>query len=357
MKIMVAMSGGIDSSVAALMLKNSGQEIVGGTLILRENETAEGKHCGTDRDVADAKAVCDRLGIEYHTFDARKEFSEKVIDRFVGIYKSGETPNPCVLCNNFVKFPEMIKNAEALGCTHIATGHYAKVEYDEKSGRYLLLRAGFSAKDQTYVLYGLTQDILSRLILPLGSIADKEAARNKAVEAGFSNADRPDSQDICFIPDGDHAAFIERYTGETEIQCDFVTPEGKRVKAEWGISRYTVGQRKGLGIALGRPIYVIDKSAESNTVTLGDEKELFGTTAIIRNCNFIPFESLTEPLRVTAKTRYSQKELKATITPLENGEVELKFDTPQRAMTAGQSAVFYQGDMVVGGGIIDRVIN
>ena len=352
MKIMVAMSGGVDSSVAALLLKKSGAEIMGGTLILRKNDIAEGKHCGTDKDIADAKAVCQKLGIPFYTFDYTDEFDKEVIAKFVDTYKNGETPNPCVFCNNAVKFPAMLYEAQKLGCTHIATGHYAKVKFDQKSGRYLLIRPLDAAKDQTYVLYGLTQEILSHLILPLGDVTDKSEARAAALGAGLVNADRPDSQDICFIPSGDHADFIEKYSGEKEPSCTFVTPEGKEVTASGGISSYTVGQRKGLGIALGRPVYVVSKSAETGRVYLGDEKDLLSTAVLVGECNFIPFENLDKPMRVTAKTRYSQKEAKATITPLEDKKVLLEFDTPQRAMTAGQAAVFYDGEIVVGGGKI-----
>ena len=352
MKLMVAMSGGDDSSVAALLLKNSGADIMGGTLILRKNDVTEGKHCGTDKDIADALAVCEKLGIEFHTFDYTEQFDKEVIAKFVDTYKKGETPNPCVFCNNAVKFPAMLYEAQKLGCTHIATGHYAKVKFDEQSGRYLLLRSLDTAKDQTYVLYGLTQEVLSHLLLPLGEIADKGEARAAAESAGLVNASRPDSQDICFIPSGDHADFIEKYTGEKEMPCTFITPDGKELAASGGISTYTVGQRKGLGIALGRPVYVTGKSASTGKVYLGDEKDLFSTSVMVDECNFIPFETLDKPMRVTAKTRYSQKESAATITPLENGRVLLEFDDPQRAMTAGQAAVFYDGEMVVGGGKI-----
>ena len=350
---MVAMSGGVDSSAVALKLKNEGHYVAGGTLILHDkNIKGNEKSCGSEKDVRDAKAVAEKLEIEHYMFDYRNDFNKNVMERFVSVYQSGATPNPCIFCNRYVKFPKMIEEAEKLGFDYIATGHYARVKYDEKSGRYLLLRAVDRNKDQTYVLYNFTQYELAHILFPLGDEADKESVRKMAEEGGLVNARKRDSQDICFVPDGDYAAFITRFTGNEQDGGSFVTMSGEFIAKSKPISSYTIGQRKGLGVALGKPQFVIKKSVEENKVYLGDEEHLFTTEAVVTDLNFISIEKLTEPIEVTAKTRYSQKEAKAVISPLENGDVELKFTEPQRAITSGQSAVFYDGDIVVGGGII-----
>lgn len=340
-KVLVGMSGGVDSSAAALILKEQGFEVTGVTL----------KLCGEDkpRDIADAKAVCEKLNIEHITADLKSDFHRFVITDFMEQYKKGLTPNPCLVCNKYIKFGRMLDMAIEMGMDKIATGHYAKVE--ERNGRFLLLRAADSGKDQSYVLYSLTQHQLSHLVLPLGDLTKPEI-RQKADSAGLISADRPDSQDICFVPDGDYAAFIERTDGFISEKGDYVNLSGEYLGEHQGVIHYTIGQRKGLGIALGKPQFVIDKSADTNQVILGDEEHLFKREVTVRDVNFIPFDKLESELRVTAKLRYRHKEQPATIKPLSDGGVQIIFDEPQRAPTPGQAAVFYDGDIVLGGGII-----
>ena len=346
-KILVAMSGGVDSSAAALMLSGDGNEIAGATLVLRRG----GDGCGDEADAAEAKRVCDSLGISHFTVDCTEEFDSRVMAEFARVYRSGATPNPCILCNSRVKFPAMISEAEKLGFDLVATGHYAKVMRDENSGRYLLLRSENREKDQSYVLYGLTQRELSHLVFPLGSALSKTEVRRLAETAGLENADRPDSQDICFIPDGDYASFIDRFTGIKEAPATFVLPDGRRAAAKKGISGYTVGQRKGLGVAFGVPKYVVGKNVVCNEVYLDDESGLFSTRVRLADMNYIPFETLEAPIRVTAKVRYSARETAATLTPTECGAM-LEFDEPVRAAAPGQAAVCYDGDTVIGGGTV-----
>lgn len=340
-KVLVGMSGGVDSSAAALILRNDGFRVSGVTL----------KLCSEDKpkDLADAKAVCEKLGIEHITLDLKKEFNDYVISDFISQYKKGCTPNPCLVCNKYIKFGKMLDKAIELGYDKIATGHYARVE--EKNGRFILLRAADKSKDQSYVLYSLTQHQLSHLVLPLGELT-KPQIRQMAEEAELISADRPDSQDICFVPDGDYAAFIEKTDGFKSEKGDYVDLDGNVLGEHQGIIHYTIGQRKGLGIALGKPQFVIEKTAETGRVVLGDEEHLFKKTVTVADVNFIPFDALTEEMRVTAKLRYRHIEQPATIKPLAEGKVEIIFDEPQRAPSTGQAAVFYDGDTVVGGGII-----
>ncbi len=352
--VMVAMSGGVDSSAAALLLLQQGYRISGGTMTLFSKDDIlcdDARTCGASDSVNDAKAVCDKLGIDHYVFDFAPEFRHHVIDRFADCYMRGETPNPCIDCNRSIKFRCFADRAASLGYGHIATGHYARVEYDSGSGRFLLKKAADCSKDQTYMLYSLTQETLSRTLLPLGSL-HKSEIRELAAAHGFVNADKPDSQDICFVPSGDYAAFLEQALGLSLPQGEFVRDDGRVVGIHKGLHHYTVGQRKGLGIAAEKPLYVLKKDIVTNRVILGDNSSLFTDSLIAADCNWIACDTPTASLRVTAKTRYSQSEAPATVTPLDNGRVHVRFDTHQRAITAGQAVVFYDGDTVVGGGTI-----
>lgn len=347
------MSGGVDSSVAAKLLQDNGYNVTGVTLKLFAGEDIveeETRTCCSLSDVEDARSVAYKLGFEHYVFNFKEAFRECVMKPFSESYLRGETPNPCIECNRHIKFDKMLKRAEELGFDYIATGHYAEVHRDEETGRYLLIRPTDRSKDQTYVLYSLTQHQLAHTLFPLGNL-DKTTVREIAEDAGLINSRKPDSQDICFVPDGDYAGFIEKSTGVQPVQGDFIGTDGKILGKHQGIINYTIGQRKGLGVAFGKPVFVISKNAENNTVTLGSENELFSAEVNAKDVNLISVEKLTEPMRVTAKTRYSQKEQPATIYPTEDG-VKVIFDEPQRAAAKGQAVVFYDGDIVVGGGTI-----
>lgn len=345
-KVLVGMSGGVDSSVCATLLKKQGFSVGGVTLNLVE---------GFDESsVADAKAVCDKLDIPHFTVNLQEEFKNKVITDFNDEYIKGNTPNPCIVCNKYIKFGEMLKIAKDNGYSKIATGHYAQIKRDE-NGRYLLCKAGDVTKDQTYVLYCLSQEQLASVEFPLGKLS-KAQVREIAENENLINAKRKDSQDICFVPDGDYASFIEKTAEYFSKTGDYVNREGEKIGEHKGVIHYTIGQRKGLGIALGKPAFVISKDAQTNKVVLGDEEFLFYKKVLVTNVNFIPFDKLENEMRVSAKLRYSQKEQPAIIKPLENGDVLIEFDTPQRAPSSGQAAVFYDGDIVVGGGKIVKGI-
>lgn len=336
------MSGGVDSSVAAEILMRKGYEVSGVTLSLCD--------CENERNISDALAVCKKLGINHYSFDLQNEFTDFVINNFVNEYISGKTPNPCIECNKYIKFGKMLSIARQKGFDKIATGHYAKIQKSD-NGRYLLKRAKDLSKDQSYVLYNLTQEQLSSVLFPLGDY-EKAEIREIAEKNDFINANRPDSQDICFVPDGDYASFIEKHSGLISKQGEYLDISGNVLGSHKGIIHYTLGQRKGLGIALGKPVFVIDKSAETNSVVLGDEEHLFKKEVIVENLNFIPFDSLETEMRVTAKLRYRHEASPAVIVPIYNGRVKIVFDNPQRAASPGQAAVFYDGDIVVGGGTI-----
>ena len=347
------MSGGVDSSVAAVILMHDNYDVSGVTLRLHDGEPMETeiKTCCSLNDVLDARSVCDRLEIRHYVFNFKERFDNEVIERFVEQYNKGITPNPCIDCNKFIKFKEMLERAVLLEQDYIATGHYAVRSYDSGSNRYLLSRPVDRHKDQTYVLYGLTQEQLKHTLLPLGSLK-KSQVREIAEENKFINANKPDSQDICFVPDGKYAEFIENYTLRKSIPGDFVSVDGERLGQHNGIIRYTIGQRKGLGMSFGKPQFVVQKNSENNTVVLGDEKFLFKNSATAVNCNFIAIDKLTGSMNVSVKVRYSQTEQSATIRPDDDGNVVVEFSEAQRAITPGQAAVFYSDDTVIGGGTI-----
>ena len=355
-KVMVGMSGGVDSSVSALLLREQGYEVMGVTLKLFGDEDIvqaekDGKTCCALSDVEDARSVAYRLGFEHLVFNFRDCFKKSVMENFVSTYLAGRTPNPCIECNRHVKFDKMLRRALELDYDYIATGHYAINEYDEKTGRYLLKRPKDRSKDQTYVLYSLTQEQLKHIIFPLGSL-EKPEVRKIAENAGLVNSGKPDSQDICFVPDGDYVSFIEKFTGKNVPHGTFTDINGKFLGEHKGIINYTIGQRKGLGISLGRPAYVVSKNITTNSVVLGEEKDLYTDSLIAEDVNLISVSEITVPIRVTAKTRYSQKEQPAIVSYLGNGEYLVEFDQPQRAITSGQAVVFYNDDVVVGGGTI-----
>ena len=363
-RICAAMSGGVDSSVMAHLLLREGYDVTGATMTLYRpgmkvtedgrficDPAAVGEACGSEQDVADARAVCLQLGIPHAVYDMGEAFCRAVIGDFVREYEAGATPNPCIVCNKHLKFGALLEAALRDGADGIATGHYARIEYDAGSGRYLLKRAVDRDKDQSYVLWQLSQDTLSRVLLPLGAW-HKAEIRAMAEELALTTAHKSDSQDICFVPDGDYADFLIRYTGRPPQPGDYVSEDGVVLGPHKGIIHYTVGQRKGLGIALGQPMFVRSKDPVSRRVVLTTNDRLFEREIRIRDLNLIATDRLDAPLRCEAKIRYNHKGAPATLIPTGDGAAILRFDEPQRAPADGQSAVLYDGDTVIGGGII-----
>ena len=355
-KALIAMSGGVDSSVAAFLTQEKGIDCMGVTmkLIGEESSSPGDKQCCSLEDSLDAASVCRRLGMRHIVMNFTEDFKNCVIDRFIACYEDGATPNPCIDCNRFLKFGKLFQRAKELSCDYLVTGHYARIGRDEETGRWLLKKAANSQKDQSYVLCFMTQDQLSHTLFPLGEYASKDEIREIAAAHGFVNAKKHDSQDICFVPDSDYAGFIQRETGREYPEGDFVDEEGHVLGRHKGIIRYTIGQRKGLGLSLPAPLYVREKDLKGNRVILSPEDRLFSASLIAEDFNWILLDHPAEGtrIRVTAKPRYRAREASALATVLPGGRVRIDFDEPQRAITRGQTVVLYQGDVVAGGGII-----
>jgi tRNA-specific 2-thiouridylase len=366
MKIAVAMSGGVDSSAAAAILREQGHELVGFTMQLwnqrrgisvdENGEPLPSRCCSLD-DVYDARRVAEELGFPFYVLNLEKEFERDVVQPFVNSYLNGETPIPCVACNSRLKFASLDKLAMSLGCEKVATGHYARVEFDEATGRQRLLRGRDPQKDQSYFLWELTQDQLSRALFPLGELS-KSDARQAARDNQLAVAEKKESQEICFVPDGDYAGFIDRYlaaeqqTDRLPRGGDIVTSNGDVIGSHTGIHRYTIGQRRGIGVSQSRPLYVLSIDTTKDQVIVGYDEDLLSDEFTAAGLNWIALDNPTEPVRAEVRVRYRHTAAPATLTPLEDNRVRVEFDEPQRAITPGQATVFYRGDEVVGGGWI-----
>lgn len=344
-KVVIGMSGGVDSSVAAYLLKKEGYDVVGVTMRTWKD------NCDEDEAVVDAKSVAKKLDIPFYTVDFREEFKKNVMDYFANEYKCGRTPNPCVVCNRFVKWEALLNRAKDFGCDYVATGHYARIDKHPETGRFVIRESVTAKKDQTYALYNLTQEQLSRTLMPIGEF-EKEKTRQIAAEIGLPVAEKGDSQDICFIPDNDYVGFLKSKYGYNPKAGKYVDREGKFLGMHKGIVNYTIGQRKGLGLACGKHVYVTEINPEKNEVVIGDNEDLFKTKVYADKINLMAVESLEGEKRLTAKIRYAHKKSPCVIKDIGGGVIEATFDEPQRAPAPGQAIVFYDGDYVFGGGTI-----
>ena len=360
-RVMIGMSGGVDSSVAAYLLKEQGYDVIGVTMKLWQDDDDElieneGGCCSLAA-VEDARQVADKIGIPFYVLNFSDVFKEKVIEPFIDEYLNGRTPNPCISCNKHIKFDDFFRKARQIGCDYVATGHYAKIEKDEESGRFLLKKSVTDKKDQTYALYNLTQEQLEHTLLPIGDY-EKDRVREIAKEMGMDVHNKPDSQEICFVKDNDYAGYVKKHSKKRIEEGFFVDTKGNVLGKHNGIINYTIGQRKGLGIALGKPMFVVDIDPVRNTVVLGDNEDIFNKVLIAKDVNFISIDGVKEdePIRVEAKIRYSAKPSPATVYKHGEDAIKIVFDEPQRAITKGQSVVMYNGDVVVGGGIIDLAL-
>lgn len=350
-KVLLGMSGGVDSSVSAILLKQQGYEVIGITMNLWEAEETEGSCCNLSSTL-DAKKVCDILDIPHYTLNFKEEFQSKVIDYFICEYANCRTPNPCIECNKYLKFGAMYKKAKELGCDYIATGHYAKSEFDERYGKYVLKKSNSVNKDQSYVLYSIPKELLNHIIFPLGNFSSKDEIRKIAKQNNLSIANKPDSEDICFIPDGDYKKFLEEHSNIKPKEGNIVNRQGKILGKHTGLYNYTIGQRKGLGISYKNPLFVLGFNKLKNEVIVGEENELYKKEMKVGNVNLLLTDNIKKPLDVTVKIRYSSKQAEAVINQTNNGIIQVIFKESQRGITPGQSAVFYIDDIVIGGGKI-----
>ncbi|TCL35842.1 tRNA-specific 2-thiouridylase [Anaerospora hongkongensis] len=359
-RVVVAMSGGVDSSLTAALLVHQGYDVIGATMqiwddSLPESEAEDHQGCCSLSAVSDARRVADKLGIPHYVLNFRQMFQETVVDYFIQEYAGGRTPNPCIVCNRYVKFEGLLKRALALDAQYLATGHYARIGFDENRKRYTLCKGVDTTKDQSYALYHLTQHTLQHFLMPLGEYT-KVQTRQMAREFGLAVADKPDSQEICFIPNDDYKSFLEEKSPASLKPGEIIDTQGNVLGRHRGLPLYTVGQRKGLGVTAGKPLYVVALDTEKNVLIVGSDGDVFASQLIADDLNFINVDRLTEPITLTAKIRYSAKEAAAHIVPQPNGSVHVRFTEPQRAITPGQSIVFYEGNCVFGGGIINKVI-